>query len=502
MADKLVEQGMSADIAQSTANAITSVALVRTGTAAGLDISSAGMAANVDANNRQLHPQEKVLADILFRKAKKEGWKRADGKPYTLQEIEDALRWANSTKYGEQWTSKRTVKIHKNASKDGINKAMYDHGIASDFDSRLWKTTSTGEYTTITQNFNNIEKPDTNLVNFIKGETKSYGYSWTSGVPQPYNAKTAGPTPKPKPTTTAQIIPQRSLDNRNQAIINNNGSIDSGSLPAAQQQANQKTFDAAVMVVDAVGLATGAGEVVIAVKWAGKKTIQYVVKKSALDAAKQGTTSVDDLIKVSKPYTGSISNSQRGSTGIAKPDKIDNVISENRSYQGIYDPKEVRTDLEAVYGQNSVTSTTIPKKPHQASATRDDVIVDANGNRAVQVTMDDGSIKNIPYDNRGLPIFDDVSVFTAKIDHSKSYTGQMKQASKDMWESIKDDPVAKSKFTERQLSQLEAGSHKIKGFTWHHNAQSSPNTMQLVPEKFHDRKAVPHSGQNSLKQGK
>ena len=319
---------------------------------------------------------------------------------------------------------------------------------------------------------------------------------------QPYNAKTTGPTPKPKPTTTAQIIPQRSLDNRNQAIINNNGSIDSGSLPAAQQQANQKTFDAAVMVVDAVGLATGAGEVVIAVKWAGKKTIQYVVKKSALDAAKQGTTSVDDLIKVSKPYTGSISNSQRGSTGIAKPDKIDNVISENRSYQGIYDPKEVRTDLEAVYGQNSVTSTTIPKKPHQASATRDDVIVDANGNRAVQITMDDGSIKNIPYDNRGLPIFDDVSVFTAKIDHSKSYTGQMKQASKDMWESIKDDPVAKSKFTERQLSQLEAGSHKIKGFTWHHNAQSSPNTMQLVPEKFHDRKAVPHSGQNSLKQGK
>ena len=58
MADKLVEQGMSADIAQSTANAITSVALVGTGTAAGLDVSSAGMAVNVDANNRQLHWSE------------------------------------------------------------------------------------------------------------------------------------------------------------------------------------------------------------------------------------------------------------------------------------------------------------------------------------------------------------------------------------------------------------------------------------------------------------
>jgi len=177
MADKLVEQGMSADIAQSTANAITSVALVGTGTAAGLDASSTSMAANVDANNRQLHPQEQQLAKVLYDKAKKEGWKRADGKAYTLKEIEDALRWANSTKYGEQWTSKRTVKIHKNASKDGINKAMYDHGIASDFDSRLWKTTSTGEYTTITQNFDNIKKPDANLTDFIKGETKSYGYS-------------------------------------------------------------------------------------------------------------------------------------------------------------------------------------------------------------------------------------------------------------------------------------------------------------------------------------
>ncbi|MFC6205071.1 HNH endonuclease [Psychrobacter urativorans] len=205
---------------------------------------------------------------------------------------------------------------------------------------------------------------------------------------------------------------------------------------------------------------------------------------------------------MSKPYTGSISNSQRGSTGIAKPDKIDNVISENRSYQGIYDPKEVRTDLEVVYGQNSVTSTTIPKKPHQASATRDDVIIDANGNRAVQVTMDDGSIKNIPYDNRGLPTFDDVSVFTAKIDHSKSYTGQMKKASKDMWESIKDDPVAQSKFTERQLNSISAGKANIPGYTWHHNAQSSPNNMQLVPMDMHSNKTMAHTGQNSLKEGK
>ncbi|WP_218690421.1 HNH endonuclease [Psychrobacter sp. BF1] len=78
----------------------------------------------------------------------------------------------------------------------------------------------------------------------------------------------------------------------------------------------------------------------------------------------------------------------------------------------------------------------------------------------------------------------------------------MKQASKDMWESIKDNPVAKRNFSQEQLNDLKSGKSKVEGFTWHHNAQSSPNTMQLVPEKFHDRKTAPHSGQNSLKKGK
>ncbi|QNX59515.1 HNH endonuclease [Acinetobacter seifertii] len=49
---------------------------------------------------------------------------------------------------------------------------------------------------------------------------------------------------------------------------------------------------------------------------------------------------------------------------------------------------------------------------------------------------------------------------------------------------------------------MRLGEAKIDGYTWHHNAQSSPNSMQLVPNKFHSNKAVPHSGQNSLKDGK
>lgn len=41
------------------------------------------------------------------------------------------------------------------------------------------------------------------------------------------------------------------------------------------------------------------------------------------------------------------------------------------------------------------------------------------------------SISEDNYDQRGLPIFDDVAVFTTKIDMTQGYDGQMKQASLD-----------------------------------------------------------------------
>ncbi len=62
--------------------------------------------------------------------------------------------------------------------------------------------------------------------------------------------------------------------------------------------------------------------------------------------------------------------------------------------------------------------------------------------------------------------------------------------------------VAKSKFTERQMDDMKAGRDKIDGYTWHHNAQSSPNNMQLVPMDIHSNKTMAHTGQNSLKEGK
>ena len=239
----LIDKGMSADIANGTASGVISLTLLGVGSAAGLDTSSTVTATNVDANNRQLHPQEKELAKVLFEKAKKQGWKRADGKSYTLQEIEDALRWANSTKYNEKYNDDVTIIVGNNAKGAAIDKVMYDNGVGADFESRLWKNTaSTSKTTTFTQNFSNIKKPDTNLVNLIQNQTKSYGYSWTGGVVQPYKGKTAGPTSgKPKPRgNQAPIVTQKELDARNQAVKNGADLRDGKSIQAVSDATANK----------------------------------------------------------------------------------------------------------------------------------------------------------------------------------------------------------------------------------------------------------------------
>jgi len=50
------------------------------------------------------------------------------------------------------------------------------------------------------------------------------------------------------------------------------------------------------------------------------------------------------------------------------------------------------------------------------------------------------------------------------------------------------------------LKDIMAGRKTITGYIWHHNAQSAPNNMQLVPLAVHD--TVRHTGQNALKQGR
>jgi|GEM_PF-1893344 len=178
--------------------------------------------------------------------------------------------------------------------------------------------------------------------------------------------------------------------------------------------------------------------------------------------------------------------------------------------KGVYDAKEIRGSLEEVYGKENVTSTTVVNDPLQrvnSNLTKSvEVVTDSYGNKAVKIDYIDSLTEqvvkaNIPYDSiRGLPIFDDVAKYTTNINDSLSYNAQMKQATLDLKDAINSGKIDSSKFTSTQLEDILTGSNTIEGYTWHHNAQSAPNNMQLVPQPIHD--AVKHIGQGSLSGGK
>jgi filamentous hemagglutinin len=79
------------------------------------------------------------------------------------------------------------------------------------------------------------------------------------------------------------------------------------------------------------------------------------------------------------------------------------------------------------------------------------------------------------FDNKGFPIFDDVTAFDTRIStdtfKSASYEGQMKLASKDLSSAIQQGQVNSLAFTAKQLEQINAGA-KNDGYTWHHHQDS------------------------------
>ncbi|QEO46527.1 HNH endonuclease [Vibrio cholerae] len=174
----------------------------------------------------------------------------------------------------------------------------------------------------------------------------------------------------------------------------------------------------------------------------------------------------------------------------------------------MYSPDDTRNDLEAVHGAENVVSTTNPKDPLQRVNSNPDkgieVIHGDDGGKAVRVHYDDDPITgepifaNIPYNSRGLPIFDDHAKFTTRIDKSKNYDNQFTQATRDLRDAINSGKADTSQFTDIQLKLIQSGAPKIKGLTWHHNGDTG--TMQLVSESIHD--AVKHIGEKSLSKGK
>ncbi|XVN13495.1 HNH endonuclease [Pseudomonas corrugata] len=129
--------------------------------------------------------------------------------------------------------------------------------------------------------------------------------------------------------------------------------------------------------------------------------------------------------------------------------------------------------FESTHGADNILSTTVPP-------------VDG---RNVHLAGQGHPVTGGVFDNRRLPIFDDVAAFDTRISidafKAASYEGQMKLATKNLLGAIQQGQVKASSFTSTQLQQISAGAKKIDGYTWHHHQDSG--RMQLVPELVHKK---------------
>ncbi|QSZ39924.1 large exoprotein involved in heme utilizationor adhesion [Actinobacillus pleuropneumoniae] len=196
-------------------------------------------------------------------------------------------------------------------------------------------------------------------------------------------------------------------------------------------------------------------------------------------------------------------------------------INNSSNKRAIYNPKQTRAKIEDKFGEHNVKSTTVVQNTRSTVTERtlktgESVqIIQSEGGKAIQVHSkpdEFGNTKllaNIAYDTRGLPVFDDVATFTTKIEKPKNYQNlsskvrrelEMKNATLALKQEIEQGKVNKNLFTQRQLEDIYSGKAQIDKYTWHHNAQSSPNNMQLLPTNIHD--AVKHIGEASLSEGR
>ncbi len=76
----------------------------------------------------------------------------------------------------------------------------------------------------------------------------------------------------------------------------------------------------------------------------------------------------------------------------------------------------------------------------------------------------------------------------------------MRAATRNLRDAINTGKVDASQFTTTQLTAINKGLPNIPDYTWHHNAQSAPNNMQLIPFDIHNE--TKHIGEAALSEGK
>jgi hypothetical protein len=177
-----------------------------------------------------------------------------------------------------------------------------------------------------------------------------------------------------------------------------------------------------------------------------------------------------------KPSGATAQTLRESSNGSVKSLTSRSSVS-SQDVQTPYNPYTMRSDLEAVYGRNAVSSTTLAK----------------HGTKGSKLANQKHLGSDVVYDVRANPIFDEHTLYQTILKPENFYglsrKTQMKNSTLVLKEDIKNGYFSKDSFTTDQIKAIEGQSSKIPGYTWHHHESSR---MQLVKEGIHD--AAPHTG--------
>jgi hypothetical protein len=154
-----------------------------------------------------------------------------------------------------------------------------------------------------------------------------------------------------------------------------------------------------------------------------------------------------------------------------------------KTYGGLYSPREARRVLEERYGEENVTSTTVPPATHRSVRTR-------------SVAYDG---RMIGFDERGLVNLDSVCIFKARVPLGLTPEQEMTFATKQLRDLLNgSNSINGYVFSAEQLAAIHRGDKKIPGLTQHHHIGTE---IQLVYERAH-MTATPHIGSRTLREGR
>lgn len=151
-------------------------------------ISGAGGALSADLYNRQLHPQEKTKAQKIAADAKARGITNPDGSPITVDQIENAMRSASNSQYGETITTGMVVPLNGSTTTGQL------------YDTTGMKVTNDGAGNNyLVQDPSMLTSPSDTVRNLIQQDTGGANSPYSWNVPSPQAAQASSGAPRIDP---------------------------------------------------------------------------------------------------------------------------------------------------------------------------------------------------------------------------------------------------------------------------------------------------------------